>query len=78
MSLKEDDVRAALRHTIKSDVCERWDADHDFLERDLDSLDHATFLLYLEERHGLKVPDDDVAELNTVATVLNYSRRALP
>ena len=73
--MNEADVRAALRHTIKSDISERWSADHNFLEHDLDSLDHATFLLHLEERHGLKIPDDDVAELNTIAAVLDYSRR---
>ncbi len=74
--LTESDVRAALRLTLDSAAPDAWDPDFDFLDGALDSLDHATFLLNLEEVHGLKVPEEDVVSLKSIRAVLEYAERA--
>jgi len=72
--LTEADVRTALEKTIKSEKPKGWPVAYDFRKAgELDSLDHATFLLSLAESHGLTVPDPDVEKLTSIASVLEYA-----
>lgn len=71
----EADIRKALKETVDSDAPQEWARDFDFRGAGvLDSLDHVTFLLHLQERHGFKFKDQDVAQLNTIQAVLDYAR----
>jgi acyl carrier protein len=75
--LTEQDVRKALHDTIHSDAPQSWSNDYNFREGgSLDSLDHVTFLLALDERHGFKFKDEDVPQLNTIRAVLDFAARA--
>ncbi|HEY7675247.1 MAG TPA: phosphopantetheine-binding protein [Burkholderiales bacterium] len=72
--LTEADVRKALKETIKSDKVESWSVDYNFRKAGaLDSLDHVTFLLRLNENHGMQVPDHDVDKLTSIQAVLAYA-----
>jgi len=73
--LTEKDVRQALRETVKSDVVDSWNADYNFLEGDLDSLDHVTFALFLDESYGLKIRDEELPALNTIQAVLDFAEK---
>jgi acyl carrier protein len=43
----------------------------------LDSLDHATVLLQLEEEFGFRVPDEETENLTTVKAIADFVTRAL-
>jgi len=38
----------------------------------LDSLDSATFLLSVEEKYGVKIPDEDMGDLETLGDIIAY------
>jgi len=77
--ISESDVRSILYNVTKSEDVWTWDVEYDFFADDaLDSLDRATLALLLDERHGLKVPDEDLPTLNSIRGILSYaSARAL-
>jgi acyl carrier protein len=71
--LVEGDVRAALREVTKSTISDSWSADFDFLEGAIDSLDHVTLALLLDEKHGLKISDDELPRLRTIASIVKFA-----
>ena len=70
--LTEADVRNALHGAINSSDVFSWSKDFNFREGALDSLDHATFLLALAEKHDFKFAEEDFPKLNTIQAVLDY------
>jgi acyl carrier protein len=66
-------VRAALREITKSDAVYSWDANFDLLRGAIDSLDHATLALLLEERHGIRISDDELAHLRTIGSFVKFA-----
>lgn len=75
MEMTEHDVRKALEETVHSDAPRSWAVDFNFRNGAIDSLDHATFLLALQERFDFHVADADVPGLNTIDAVLAYVHR---
>jgi acyl carrier protein len=74
--LTEENVRSALKETIKSDKVESWSVDFDFRKAGaLDSLDHVTFILHLVEDYGLTVRDEEIAPLVSIRAVLEFAAR---
>ena len=57
LSVSEDEV--TLEASFKEDL-------------DADSLDLFELVMALEEEYDVEIPSDDLAELNTVADVINY------
>jgi len=39
---------------------------------DIDSFDHLNFLIAIDEKLGVNIPEKDYGKLNTVAEVINY------
>ena len=48
------------------------ETDRSLFDLGLDSLDHATILLLIEERFGCKVADDDIDKLISVDAMAEY------
>ena len=71
--LSEEDVRSALREVVNSDVVQAWDLEFDFAEDALDSLDKATFALFLEENYQFVLSDEELAGVHSIADVLRLS-----
>jgi acyl carrier protein len=71
----EADVRSALREVTKSDTVDAWNVDFDFLQGAIDSLDHVTLALILEERHGIKITDDELPPLRTIAAIVEFAAK---
>jgi acyl carrier protein len=71
--ITEAEVRAALREIMKSDAVYSWDVSFDFRRSTIDSLDHATLALLLEERHGIKISDDELAQLRTIGSFVKFA-----
>jgi acyl carrier protein len=71
MSVREDVVR------IIGDVCpgmaiQPEQYQQSLLEIGLDSLDHATVLLQVEEAFNVKIPDQEAPSLVSVATIADF------
>jgi acyl carrier protein len=73
--INEEDVRKALQKVVPSAPVSTWSADYDFTQGALDSLDHATLALHLDEQHGLKIPDSDLPVLTSIRAIVDYAKR---
>lgn len=65
-------VREALK---KSGVGLDFDTlpEHEsFQSHGLDSMDMMNVFLEIEEAFGLKIPDDDIAQLDSIQSIINY------
>ena len=49
-------------------------ADAKFEDVGIDSLDHASLLLALQERYSLNIPDEDLEKTSSIADILAYAR----
>jgi acyl carrier protein len=71
--INEQDIRTILCDAIGTSEPDKWPVNFNFLDNDIDSLDHATFLLSLEEKYEIIVPEESVAELSSIQSVLIYA-----
>lgn len=74
--ITEQNIRDAI-----SGAVEEFDADaigtaDDFFEVGLDSLDHATILLAIQEEFGLTIPDEAIDECRSIDGILAYAAKA--
>ena len=68
---KQDIINAIESIDVKIDW-ENASFDTDLYELGLDSLDFYNFLIVLEEKTGVSVSDEDLANLKTVNNILEY------
>jgi acyl carrier protein len=73
MTVTEADIRSAIQKTVVGIDAAALDASADFYNSGIDSLDHASILLELQEKNGLVVPDDDLAECRSIQGILTYA-----
>ena len=73
-TLSDADVRAVLKQVLKNDAPDAWAPDYNFLDGDIDSLDHATLALLLEEKFGLKISDEELRGLSTIAKIQAFAQ----
>ena len=74
--LTEQDVRKTIGNAVEDFEADSLKASDDFLEAGLDSLDHATILLGIQEEHGLTIPDEAIEECRSIDGILAYARQA--
>jgi acyl carrier protein len=61
-----------LRDTAPAIVTGLDDHDKSLFDIGMDSLDHSAVLLALEEKYGIKIPDEDVDGLTSVNRIAAY------
>jgi acyl carrier protein len=74
MDLSQDDVRAVLSELVPTIAWEKVPSGGSLTEAGLDSLDKANVFLRLEERSGLKIPDEEYDTLDSIDGVVEYIR----
>jgi acyl carrier protein len=74
-TITENQLRDIIRQITRSDSVYNWPADFNFREREIDSLDHATLGLALEEKCNLKIKDDELDELTSISTIIAFLDR---
>jgi acyl carrier protein len=72
--LSEQDVRAAIASVVDTVDAAALDAAADFDDCGLDSLDHASVILRIDELFGLRVADGDLDECRSIAAIVAYFR----
>jgi acyl carrier protein len=70
--ISEAEVRNMIREITKSNVVDKWPVNYDFREKDIDSLDHATLALALEEKYGIKINDAELNNLVSIEAILDF------
>lgn len=73
--LTERDVRDAIAKSVVNLDAASLNVDTDFTDAGLDSLDHASILLALQEEHNLAVPDADVDQCTSIRAILDYAAK---
>jgi acyl carrier protein len=74
MITREDIHTAIKKNVLAFDLGRLESDDANFFDVGLDSLDHASILLTLEEDHGLRIPDEDAGDMVTVTAILDYAK----
>jgi len=72
--VQRDDVIAIIKGVSSS--VRAGDSDHGkpLKEIGVDSLDLSGILLEIEEKFGIKIPDEDIARLETIDRIVEYIR----
>jgi len=71
----EQQVRAAIASVVDTVDAAAIDAAMDLDECGIDSLDHASIVMRIEELYGLRVADGDLDECTSIAAIVAYFRR---
>jgi acyl carrier protein len=70
-------ILAVLRDVAPETDVEQLDPRHSFRDQlDMDSVDYLNFVLALEAELGVRIPDADYPKLSTLASCINYLKRA--
>ena len=73
MTVTEADIRDAIQKTVAGIDAKAIGVAADFYDSGIDSLDHASILLELQEKNGLIVPDSDLAQCRSIQGILSYA-----
>ena len=74
--LTEQDVRAAIAGAVDTVDAAAIDPAADFEDCGLDSLDHASIILRIEELYGLRVADGDFDACRSIVAIVAYFQRS--
>jgi acyl carrier protein len=74
MTLTDDDVRKAIAKTVLNVDAGSLDRNVSFHDLGIDSLDHSSILLELQEVHGLNVPDADLEHCMSIRGIVEYAQ----
>jgi len=72
--ITEQAIRDAISKSVDDFDVSGLGADDDFFDAGLDSLDHATVLLGIQEECGLTIPDEAVDQCRSINGILEFSR----
>lgn len=73
--ITETAIRDAISKSIDDFDVSALGAADDFFDAGLDSLDHATLLLGIQEECGLTIPDEAVDQCRSIDGILEYARK---
>ncbi len=72
--LTEEELRKIITDKVTGIDADTIPVETVFSDVGIDSLDHAVILLAMDEEYGLKVPDDDVDQCNSIKNILQYAK----
>ena len=70
--LTKKDIRAIIEDVVVEFDVSTIKDDQDFKDVGIDSLDHITILLAIEEQYGFKIPDKDIDQCSSITGILSY------
>ena len=74
--ITEQSVRDAIAGAVEDFDVSALGAGDDFFDAGLDSLDHATVLLGIQEDCGLMIPDEAVEQCRSINGILEYAKNS--
>ena len=76
MEVKAVDIRNIIKNAGVSEDLAQLINDGSLKEIGLDSLDMANVLLQIEEKFNIKIPDEDVEQLDSINSIVAYIQEA--
>lgn len=76
MLKRENVIEAIKKNVLGFDIGRIENDEQNLFDAGLDSLDHASVLLTLEEEHGVSFPDEVAGELVTIQAIMNHANAA--
>lgn len=73
--LTEQNIRDVISGAVEDFDAGSIGPSDDFFEAGLDSLDHATILLLIQEEYGLTIPDDAIDDCRSIEGILAYESK---
>lgn len=73
--ITEQAIRDAISKSVDDFDASCLGADEDFFDAGLDSLDHATVLLGIQEECGLTIPDEAVDQCRSINGILEFAKK---
>lgn len=71
--ISDTDIKNVIADSVMGFDVSTLKNDQDFLDAGIDSLDHLSILLALEENLGIKkIPDEDIEKCGSVSGILKY------
>lgn len=67
-----DDIRALIQDNVMGVDAMSLGENDSFKQAGIDSLDQINVLLAIEEKHGYKIPDEDVKLCKSIRSTLDY------
>jgi len=74
MSINEEAIRELMQQSIKGIDISKVRPEDKFSEVGIDSLDLASILMAVDEKYGIKIPDEDVDKCNSIHSIVNYCK----
>lgn len=75
MTVTTEEIREIIENAETMAEMETLENDVPLTEQDVDSLDMANILLLLEEAYTIKIPDNDLNQLQSVDGIVEYLKR---
>lgn len=69
------DVRNALKKILRNEEPLSWSEDFNFRLEKVDSLDHLSLAMLLEETYNVKIANEDLPKLKTIGDVIQHVRK---
>lgn len=74
--LTSNDIKNIIQETVIGFEADTLEENQDFSDAGIDSLDHLSILLVLEEKFGIdKIPDEDIDLCSSISGILNYIQK---
>jgi acyl carrier protein len=73
-----EQVRDTIASAVPAVDASKLPVDVKFEDAGLDSLDHASILLELQERYGLEVSDEIASQMNSILSIIHVSNAKAP
>ncbi|KTD33979.1 acyl carrier protein [Legionella israelensis] len=72
MTISSEEILSLVKGLNTTVSIEEIDERSNFSDIGIDSLELFTLLLGIEEKYGIKIPEEKVAELNSIARIKQY------
>ncbi len=77
MQITIDDVKKVIEEADVLGDVETLQSDKDLTEQGIDSLDAVNIYLILEEKFDVKIPDEDLAQVQSIDAIISYVNNKL-
>ena len=74
--MDKEEIRAVIEEAVIGIDLSNVEDDERFEEIGIDSLDHASILLIVEEKSGKKIPDEALQECSSIAGIVSFLKDA--
>ena len=73
--METDKIKNLITNVVIGFDIEKLSEDQNLTDSGIDSLEHMNILLAIEEQYGIKIPDEDIDECNSIKGIVLYIKK---